>query len=52
MRIDGLSLSLYFVYSSSTSLFDMFWYMYDVDGVFLTKKFTGKKSKNLFLNYE
>lgn len=49
MRIDGLSVII-FVYSSSTSLFDMYRYMYDVDGVIFNQKITEKKIKKLIIS--
>lgn len=39
-----------FVYSSSTSLFDMYRYMYDVDGVIFNQKITEKKIKKLIIS--
>lgn len=37
-----------FVYSSSTSLFDMYRYMYDVDGVIFNQKITEKKNQKTY----
>lgn len=37
-----------FVYSSSTSLFDMYRYMYDVDGVIFNQKITEKNQKTYY----
>lgn len=39
-----------FVYSSSTSLFDMYRFMYDVDGVIFNQKITEKKIKKLIIS--
>lgn len=45
IRIDGLSLSLYL-----STLFDMYRYMYDVDGVIFNQKITEKKIKKLIIS--